>query len=849
MIQQPAFPVEPWALRETELDLDLLAQTESVFALSNGHIGLRGNLDEGEPHGLPGTYLNGVYEIRPLPYAEAGYGYPESGQTVINVTNGKLIRLLVDDEPFDVRYGKLRAHERVLDFRAGTLSRTAEWVSPAGRAVRVTSTRLVSFTQRAVAAICYEVEPVDEPGPDRRAVRAGGQRAAADGQPAIRARPPRSTTPLVGEYHDAPRQRPSLLVHRTKRSGLRVGRGDGPPDRRPGRDAESSREAFEDGGLVTAATPLEPGRAAAVVKFVAYGWSGERSLPALRDQVAAALSAAPADRLGRPAGRAARTTSTTSGTAPTSRSTATPSSSRRCASRLFHVLQAGARGEQRADPGQGPDRPGLRRARLLGHRDLRAAGADATPPPSRRRRAALAAQHAADWPASGPPSSGCAGAAFPWRTIAGEECSGYWPAGTAAFHVNADIADAVVRYVDATGDEDFEPRAGASSCWSRPPGCGARSATTTPQGRFRIDGVTGPDEYSAIADNNVYTNLMAQRNLLRRGGRGRALPGPRPGSSASTPEESASWRDAAERDVHPVRRDARRAPAGRGLHPAPGLGLRRTPRRTSTRCCCTSRTSTCTASRSSSRPTWCWPCTCAARRSPPSRRRGTSTTTRRSRCATRRCPPAPRPSWPPRSATSSWRYDYLGEAALMDLDDLEHNTRDGVHIASLAGTWIALVAGFGGLRHRDGAVCFAPRLPDGLARLAFTVHAPGTPAAGRDQPRGRDVLPGLRRAARPRAPRRQAPPVGRQAPVPSYPGHTVPAPAQPAAGARTDSPPAHRGPERVKPGRSGPPGRVHRCFSSRRVRAGVPGLLPRPTRLCTHRGRRRRPAVRPNPPR
>ena len=99
------FAVEPWSLRETTLDLDLLAQTESVFALSNGHIGLRGNLDEGEPHGLPGTYLNSFYELRPLPYAEAGYGYPESGQTIINVTNGKLIRLLVDDEPFDVRYG------------------------------------------------------------------------------------------------------------------------------------------------------------------------------------------------------------------------------------------------------------------------------------------------------------------------------------------------------------------------------------------------------------------------------------------------------------------------------------------------------------------------------------------------------------------------------------------------------------------------------------------------------------------------------------------------------------------------------------------------------------------------
>src|SRR5262249_52298632 len=106
-------------------------------------------------------YLNGLYELHPLPYAEAGYGYPESGQTVINVTNGKLVRLLVDDEPFDLRYGTIRSHVRELDMRAGVLRRTCEWVSPAGRAVRVSSTRMVSFQQRAVAGLSYEVEPLD----------------------------------------------------------------------------------------------------------------------------------------------------------------------------------------------------------------------------------------------------------------------------------------------------------------------------------------------------------------------------------------------------------------------------------------------------------------------------------------------------------------------------------------------------------------------------------------------------------------------------------------------------------------------------------------------------------------
>src|SRR6478735_4788202 len=156
MTVDATYPVEPWCLRETSLNLDVLAQSESIFALSNGHIGLRGNLDEGEPHGSPGTYLNGFFESLPMPYAESGYGYPEEGQSIVNATNGKLVRLLVDDEPFDVRYGTLTRHVRELDLRAGVLRRTVEWTSPAGQAVCVRSTRLVSFVQRSIAAVLYE---------------------------------------------------------------------------------------------------------------------------------------------------------------------------------------------------------------------------------------------------------------------------------------------------------------------------------------------------------------------------------------------------------------------------------------------------------------------------------------------------------------------------------------------------------------------------------------------------------------------------------------------------------------------------------------------------------------------
>src|ERR687890_161262 len=257
MIQHRFFPTEPWVVRETELDLSVLAQTESIFALSNGHIGLRANLEEGEPHGLPGTYLNSFYETWPMPQAEAGYGYPELGQTLVNVTNGKIIRLLVDDEPFDVRYGRLRAHERILDLRAGVLRRRAEWVSPTGQAVRVSSVRLVSFAQRAVAAILYEVEPLGAPA--RLVVQS--ELVTNEPLPAAVKDDPRVSSgvgsALRSEYFSEHDTR-VVLVHSTERSGLRMAAGmdhvgEGPPV------TQTTAESAEDLGRVTVATELERG--------------------------------------------------------------------------------------------------------------------------------------------------------------------------------------------------------------------------------------------------------------------------------------------------------------------------------------------------------------------------------------------------------------------------------------------------------------------------------------------------------------------------------------------------------------------------------------------------------------
>jgi len=714
MIDASVFKTEPWLVRESSLDLGVLAQSESVFALGNGHLGLRGNLDEGEPYGLPGTYLNGVFELRPLPYAEAGYGYPESGQTMINVTNGKVLRLLVDDEPFDVRYGTLRHHERVLDFRAGTLRRTVEWVSPAGQVMRVTSVRLVSFTQRAVAAIEYEVEAVD----DQARIVVQSELVANEPMP-MPSNDPRVAaalmSPLVHEDHGTRGSTAVLLVHRTEHSGLRVAAAmehtvDGPDN------TDVMSESGEDTGRVTVTAVLQPGQRLRILKLLAYGWSSTRSRQALWDQVAAAITAAQHtgwDGLKTEQRQYlhtfwARTDVELDGDAQIEHAARFG---------LFHVLQASARAERRAIPAKGltgtgydghafwdtetfvlpaltSSRPEAARDALLWRHSIL--------PAARERAAAL----------------GHAGAAFPWRTIAGEECSAYWPAGTAAFHVNADIADAVVRYIDATDDKDFEAREGlellveTARLW-----CSLGHHDR--HGRFRLPGMTGPDEYSALADDNVYTNLMAQQNL-RAAAEVAKCHREEAERLGVDEEERSRWQAAAEAmylpydtelGVHPQAESFTQYavwdfeatdPADYPLFlhfPYFDLYRMQVVKQADLVLAMHLRDDAFTEHEKARNFAYYEALTV--------RDSSLSAITQAVLAA--------------ELGHLDLAYDYLAEVSQMDLGDLHHNTRDGLHMASLAGAWTVVVAGFGGLRARAGRLAFAPKVPNGISRLSFNL--------------------------------------------------------------------------------------------------------------------------------
>jgi alpha,alpha-trehalose phosphorylase len=718
MSSQPVFAVEPWSVRETRLELDMLARTESLFALANGHIGLRANLDEGEPYAIPGTYVNSFYELRPLPYAEAGYGYPESGQTLVNVTNGKIIRLLVDDEPFDVRYGRLLAHERVLDLRAGVLSRRVEWRSPAGAAVRVSSTRLVSFVQRSAAAILYEVEPLEAP------LRVVVQSELVANEPG----PPQADDPRAAAALQSPLQSEDffdhgarvVLVHSTRLSRLTMAAAmdhlvEGP------QGTETFGESTPDVGRVTVASNLEPGQRLRLIKFLAYGSSSQRSLPALRDQAIAALvEARHTGWEGLLAGQREYLDDFWQAADVELEGDTELQQAVRFA--LFHTLQAGARAEQRAIAAKGLTGPGYdghtfwdTERFVLPVLTYTAPHAAADALRWRHATLELARERARQL--------GLNGAVFPWRTIRGQETSGYWPAGTAAFHIGADIADAVARYYAASGDDDFECEVGlellveTARLW-------LSLGHHDPQGRFRIDGVTGPDEYSAIADNNVYTNLVAQANLVAAADAVARHPRHAAAFGADF-EEAAAWRDAAQDMVIPWDDELGVHPQSEGFtshqvwdfdrtepdqyplllnFPYFELYRKQVIKQADLVLALHWRGDAFTAEQKARNFSYYEALTV--------RDSSLSACTQGVIAA--------------EVGHLELAYDYFGEAALMDLRDLAHNTADGMHIASLAGAWLAVVAGFGGMRDHAGALTFAPRLPSRLQRLAFGLIFRGT---------------------------------------------------------------------------------------------------------------------------
>jgi alpha,alpha-trehalose phosphorylase len=735
MPPEHVFPTDEWRIVESRFSESYYAQCETVFALSNGYLGVRGAFDEGRPARSPGVFVSGFHEQWPILHAEEAYGLARTGQTIVNVPDATTLKLYVDDEPLFVDTARMRQYARVLDMRAGTLTRELVWETAAGKQVVVRSCRIVSLAHRHLMAVIYDVVLPEDSAPiaissmilNRQDVHLRedpGRGQIAD---------PRRATLLPHRVLNAEvveiQSDRILLGYRTTNSHMTLGVGvehvlEAPPEVRLNVTLDA------DVGEAVLTADARPGVPIRIIKYITYqssrtGPSAElvarcgRTLDrAIRDGPDALLASqrSELDRFWDDADVVV---------------VSDQGARMRQAIRwnLFQVCQATWRVE-----GAGVPAKGLTAQAYEGHyfwdtevyllpflsytqpRIARNLLRFRHSMLSRARARAREINHD--------------GALFPWRTINGDEASAAYQAGTAQYHINADIAFAVRRYLNTSDDDAFLVEAGAeilvetARMW-------AALGFYAEDGRFHVHNVTGPDEYTTVVNDNTYTNLMARLNLNYAAASLRGMRVDRPAAHAALvaelrlrPEEPDAWERAAAAMYVPY--DERR-----GMHPQDANFLER--------------------------EVWDLDGT------PPDhfplllhyhplviyrhqvikqadvvlamfllgnefsqeQKRAnfdyydalTTGDSSLSACI--------QSIVAAEIGEDQIALEYFHSALLMDLADASGNTSDGVHIASAAGVWQALVFGFGGVREYEGALSITPHLPATWDSLTFSLRFRG----------------------------------------------------------------------------------------------------------------------------
>lgn len=721
------YPPHEWRLVESRFSPHHVDRAETFFALSNGYLGVRGTFEEGRPALSPGTFVNGFHETWPIEHAEDAYGLARTGQTIVNVPDATLVKLYVDDEPLYMPVARFQRYERALDMRDGVLSRDLVWSTPSGRHVRIRSRRLVSLEWRHLLAMQFEVTVLDHPAPvvisskvlNRQDTSGDDELNGAFDPRQARAFRQRVLNARIAE-HDGLR-----LLHGyvTTESRMSLGVGvDHVIETENGYQADVT--IGDDDGKVGIVVDARPGVPVTITKYAAYHTSREvpplelvhracRTLDRARHagfEEVTRTQRAHLDRFWWRADIRARAQDEDDGRLQQA-----------VRWNLFQLAQATWRAE-----GSGIPAKGLTGQAYEGHyfwdSEIYVVPFLAYTQPRIARNLLRFRHSMLDRARHRARVVSEAGALFPWRTINGEEASAYYQAGTAQYHINADVAWAIRKYVDIRGDVGFLGDVGAeilvetARLWVSLGFLGA-------DGRFHIHSVTGPDEYTTVVNDNAYTNLMARLNLNYAAATVRRLQQELPDVHAALaaevglqPGEVETWEQAATAMYVPYDGE-------HGIHPQDDSFLER--------------------------EVW------DLHTVPPERfplllhfhplviyrhqvikqadivlamfLLGNEFTLEQKRRNFDYYDPLTTGDSSLSAAVQSIvaaeigntakALEYFNYALMMDLGDVAGNVSDGVHVASTGGVWMALAFGFAGVRDFDGELCFDPRLPAAWTEL------------------------------------------------------------------------------------------------------------------------------------
>jgi trehalose/maltose hydrolase-like predicted phosphorylase len=509
----PLYSFDSNCIIEDHFSLQNYLVGEAIFSLSNGYLGIRGSFEEGLSgvgyRTIPGTYLNGFYESVPIPHAERGYAYAMNTDTMLNVTDGKQIDLFLGEERVCLNEGKVLDYRRQLNIKEGLLTRTFTWRSPQGRDIKVTAKRLVSLLFKNLFAIQYQVEPLNFSDTISFHSVLNG---AVDNH-VHEEEDPRFSASLgslglsVQEILNLDTM--ATIISKTSRSGLTMAAS---MENRLFYDGTYSlfKEKTSSTASVTYRVDAVPGLKICLEKHVVYYTS--------RNYAAVKLSSLSSDLVSRAKviGFEALLKKQTRKLKHFWQAAAIdiegdPDAKSGVSFNLFHLRQAAG-----GNKNIGIAAKGLTSEGYDGHYFwdtevyMMPFYAAVLPAEARKllqyRYSTLDQARTRAYELSHPK-----GALYPWRTISGEEGSSYYPASTAQYHINAAIAFAICKYTEMTGDYSFTLDYGAeiifetARLWED---LGAYISRKDHQ--FCYNEVTGPDEYTALVNNNCYTNLMAR---------------------------------------------------------------------------------------------------------------------------------------------------------------------------------------------------------------------------------------------------------------------------------------------------------------------------------------------------
>ena len=491
---------------EREPDVERLLLSETLFHCANGYLGVRGNLEEGVPEGqktIRGMYINGFYELISMNQAEKLHGLIEEKQTMLNIADTQSIRLELNREAFSLWRGKVHQHTRTLDMQQGLTRREILWESPAGENWKICFTRMASFVRKELFLIRCEITPLDADGTVIvRSDHVGEVRNFCDpSDPRVAG----ETAQYLTVSEAVIQGETSRITAVTSRSGLAVTSAvhncmEGTERREFDRGSNTVRETLE--------RTVKKGETAVLYKYTVLcdsircencSQQAEQTMEELLRVPPENLYQEQREYLDRFWNDSALTIC------------GDDALQQAVCFNLYELLQSAS-----GDPYGNIAAKGLSGEGYEGHYfwdtemymqpffALNARESARNLIRFRYRTLDAARKNAREM-------GHRRGALYPWRTINGTECSGYFPSGTAAYHINGAVAYAVISYYLASGDRDFLTEAGAEILFET-----ARlwaDMGVWYKGRFHLNEVTGPDEYTCMVNDNYYTNAIARYNL------------------------------------------------------------------------------------------------------------------------------------------------------------------------------------------------------------------------------------------------------------------------------------------------------------------------------------------------